>query len=252
MFNVGIGALYQNSTNNMESVWGQKFSNLSGLGLNGDFVLNITGKAWLKFYGEGVFNVSKVNGTVSTQVGMLTVPYSLSSFKDSNYEIQAVVGYDVLSVGIMDWSIYGGLFHKTISHDANFTMNFPGASGSLQQVSSANFTGGVFGTGLTFYAKNVITNIYAEGYVTAMSGKYEAIYTGDLYGTLSGSYKRSDATGGFGIGASTDIEVVDNIWIKPSIKYQMLFSNGVEANNRTFKGNNNFQALTLGLGVSWR
>jgi hypothetical protein len=59
MFNTSLGFIYQNSTSDQSATLGQQVNNLPSLGLNGDFVLNITGKTWVKVYGEGAFNVSK-------------------------------------------------------------------------------------------------------------------------------------------------------------------------------------------------
>jgi hypothetical protein len=244
MFNTSLGFIYQNSTSDQSATLGQQVNNLPSLGLNGDFVLNITGKTWVKVYGEGAFNISSPK--LSGSDGL-----SLNSLKNNNYEIQAVVGYDVLSFGIMDVSVYGGLFHKGISHNANFTIN--NTTASFSTLSSTNFTGAVLGTGITFYEKDFITNVYAEGYLTSTYGNAEAtLMNGGVATSTNTDYKSSGLTGGFGVGSSIDIQIVDNIWIKPSIKYQMLLASNLQSNNSSLSGNNNFQSLTFGLGISWR
>ena len=244
MFNTSLGFIYQNSTSDQSATLGQQVNNLPSLGLNGDFVLNITGKTWVKFYGEGAFNFSKPDLSGAPRL-------SLQSLNNNNYEIQAVVGYDVLSYDIMDVSVYGGLFHKGISHNANFTIK--NTTASFSTLSSTNFTGAVLGTGITFYEKDFITNVYAEGYLTSTYGNAEAtLMNGGITTSTNADYKSSGLTGGFGIGTSTDIQIVDNIWIKPSIKYQMLLAGNLQSNNSSLSGNNNFQALTFGLGISWR
>ncbi len=237
MFNTSLGFIYQNSTSDQSATLGQQLNNLPSLGLNGDFVLNITGKTWVKVYGEGAFNFSKPDLSGAPRL-------SLQSLNNNNYEIQAVVGYDVLSYDIMDVSVYGGLFHKGISHNANFTIN--NTTSSFSTLSSTNFTGAVLGTGITFYEKEYfITNVYAEGYLTSTYGNVETTL-------MNADYKSSGLTGGFGVGSSIDIQIVDNIWIKPSIKYQMLLASNLQSNNSLLSGNNNFQSLTFGLGISWR
>ena len=242
LFNTSFGAIYQLSTFDQYNLIGDVASNINSIGINGQFTLNITGKTWLQVASEGVWNISNPYGSVS---GMT------SSLSYSNYEVKAVVGYDLLSYSFVDWSVYGGLFHKGISY--NNTISYSNIA-SITAATTTNFTGAVLGNGLTFYTQNTVSNVYLEGYITSLYGTSNTSLS--INGASDSAPTNFDGglTGGFGAGASTEIKIIDGMWIKPSVKYQMLFSGSLKTNGSETVNNNvtNFQALTLGIALSWR
>ncbi len=258
LFNTSLGLIYQLDSlgDYTSSGYSSTVRNQNNLGFNGQFTLNLTSKAWLQVYGEGSWMLGELNNSGTYLYSGVNINYANNYSNNSNYEIKAVVGYDVLSYKSIDISIYGGVYHRGIqlsnARSENYDPTNYSVNGSVN--SNINLTGAVFGTSITHYTENVISNAFLEGYLTSSYGNTASNFSGTNGGNavsanISSNYNNA-ISGGFGVGLSTEVRVVKNIWIKPSAKFQMLFTD--LAPNSTSSGSNAFQALTLGLGLSWR
>ncbi len=268
LFDLSLGIIYQYGSFNFTTPAAGSilsWSDTSNIGFNGAFTLNITDRLWARLDGDMSWLVAGTgtDDDITNKAGIF------SKQKAIGYggEVKAVLGYDILRFKKIDISFYGGIYSRGMRYSMG-SGQFISANANIypvgqylitteDQISTAQFIGGVFGTQFTHYGEGIITTLFAEGYVTEFSLEGNWVARNHLWNMSSKTFSY-----GFGIGGSTDIELGYNIWLKPSAKFQMLMLNEITNENGTQNpvysysgsgsGSVNFMMATVGLALSWK